>query len=297
MNSDLARKIVVSVAPAARHKSEAGLKSGARATSDHSALDVSVMTPEEIAADVINCAKEGATLVHLHIRDKDGKLCSDVTEFTRTIKLIQNKIDIIIEGSTGGVSDMNTHERGVVLDIPELELAALNMGSVNINGLAFVNAPADIRILCKEILKKNIVPILEIFEPGMVENVNALICEGVLKPPYIFGICFGFEGTQPARTINLQHMVNLIPKDAVWYYQEHGMHNLAMCAAAIAAGARIVRVGFEDSVWYNYEKCAQTNVEIVNHLVKLIKALGFEVASVEEARKIIGIVPKSDKKT
>ena len=283
MKNDLARKIIISVAPAARHKAEAGDLLKPEPV-------FSVMTPEEIATDTINCAKEGATIVHLHVRDKEGKLTPDITEFSKTIRMIRDKSDMIIEGSTGGVSDMNTQERGMVLAIPELELAALNMGSVNINGLAFINAPSDIRSLCKEMLERNVVPLLEIFEPGMIENVNSLIKEGILKPPYIYGICLGFEGTQPARTINLQHMVNLMPQDAVWYYQEHGMNDLAMCAAAIAAGARIVRIGFEDSAYYAPDKFGRSNAELVTQLIKMIKHLGFEIASVEEARKIIGIV-------
>ena len=278
--NDLSRKIILSVAPAARHKAEAGklLKKDP---------GFSVMTPEEIASDVISCAKEGAAIVHLHVRDKDGKLTPDLTEFKRTIKLIKDETDIILEVSTGGVSDMNTAERGAALSIPGLELAALNMGSVNINGLAFMNSPSEIRELCKQIRECNIIPLLEIFEPGMVENVNALLSENLLKAPYLYGICLGFEGTQPARTINLQHMANLMPRNAVWYYQEHGMRDLTMCAAAIAAGAKIVRVGFEDSPYYAPGKFAHSNTELVIRLVELIKVLGFETASAEEARKII----------
>lgn len=282
--AELTEKIVVSVAPAARHKAEE-VRTG-------SASDISVMTPEEIAADVINCAKEGAAIVHMHVRDKDGKISSDITEFKKTIKMIRDETDIIIEGSTGGVSDLTASERGAVLSLPEVELANLNMGSVNMSGLPFINAPSEIKILCNEIIERNVIPVLELFEPGMIESVNTLIKENILKPPYLYAVSLGFEGSQPAKTVNLQHMVNLLPQGVPWYYQEHGIRDLAMCAAAIAAGARIVRVGFEDSVYYRPGKTGKTNAELVARLVEMIGSIGFDIASTEEARKITGIREK-----
>ncbi len=73
------------------------------------------LTPEEIAEDTINCYKAGACEVHLHTRDLQGN---------------PQETDMIVQGSTGGLSTLTLAERCVSLDVPEVEVASLNMGSV-----------------------------------------------------------------------------------------------------------------------------------------------------------------------
>jgi 3-keto-5-aminohexanoate cleavage enzyme len=62
-----------------------------------------------------------------------------------------------------------------------------------------------------------------------------------------------------------------------------------MMAASIAMGASIVRVGFEDSPYYAPGKVGQTNAILVEKIANVIRALGFEIATVEEAREMIGV--------
>ena len=152
----------------------------------------------------------------------------------------------------------------------------------------------------KAALKKNAVKTIKV---TMTQNVNAgynlseysadqiyyLLDEGVLRNPVIYGIPMGFDGTQPAKVVNMQGMLNVMPRDAVWYYQQHGMKDLSMIAAAVAAGAQIVRVGFEDSIYYAPNCVARTNAELVSEAAKVIRAIGYQVATVDEAREIIGL--------
>ncbi|MBO5685957.1 MAG: 3-keto-5-aminohexanoate cleavage protein, partial [Alistipes sp.] len=64
------------------------------------------LTPQEIADDVIACAKEGASMVHLHVRDLTGEQTFDLTQFSQTLDLIAAQSDIVIQGSTGGLSTL-----------------------------------------------------------------------------------------------------------------------------------------------------------------------------------------------
>lgn len=277
------KKVIIAVAPAARHGDEKAERIGGNEPV------ISVMTPEEIANDVINCAKNGASIIHMHVRDENGHLTDDLTQFRRTLEMIKASCDVIIEGSTGGVSELNAEQRGGVLNVEDLELAALNMGSVNLGGAAFVNEPDDIAMWAALIVEKGKLPILECFEPGMIQNVENLLEENVLRNPVIYGIPMGFDGTQPAKVVNMQGMVNVMPRDAIWYYQQHGMKDLSMIAAAVAAGAKIIRVGFEDSFFYAPGKMASSNAELVEKAAEVIRAIGYEIATVDEAREMIGL--------
>ena len=70
-----------------------------------------VIIPEKIAEDVYKCYKAGAAMVHLHVRDREGRLTPDMSLLEETLAMIRRDSDIIIEVSTGGVSDLNIRER------------------------------------------------------------------------------------------------------------------------------------------------------------------------------------------
>ena len=67
-----------------------------------------------------------------------------------------------------------------------------------------------------------------------------------------------------------------------------GRHQLRLGDVAIAEGGGL-RVGFEDNIYLRKGVLAKSNAELVKQAVKIITALGKEVASVEDTRKILNI--------
>jgi len=51
-----------------------------------------------------------------------------------------------------------------------------------------------------------------------------------------------------------------------------------------------VRVGLEDNLYYEQGVLA-TNVQLVERLVRIVRELGYEPATPEEARQIMGLRP------
>ena len=85
-------------------------------------------------------------------------------------------------------------------------------------------------------------------------------------------------------------MKTLLPeKDIPWGVIHAGMKDFALLATAIAMGATVVRVGFEDSAFYAPGKAAKTNAELVERIVSLIEQIGYEAASCDEAREILEV--------
>ncbi|MBR5465645.1 MAG: 3-keto-5-aminohexanoate cleavage protein [Alistipes sp.] len=249
------------------------------------------LTPEEIAADVAACAEAGASMVHLHVRDLTGEQTFDMTHFSRTLDLIREKSDIVIQGSTGGLSTLSLEDRSVCLSEPRVEVASLNMGSVNFGESVYINTLPEIRYWAGRMREEKVVPEMEIFDLSMVETCSKLADEGVLDRPMSYNFCLG-TGTASNLSDtprNLQYMVSLMEPDGHWGLNNDSMKDLHFLGLAIAMGASVVRVGFEDSFYYEEGKTAPTNAFLVSKLVELVRALGCEPATPEEAREILGI--------
>ena len=52
-------------------------------------------------------------------------------------------------------------------------------------------------------------------------------------------------------------------------------------------GATVVRIGFEDSAYLEEGKSAEYNYQLVEKIVALIRAMGLDAATLQEAREIL----------
>jgi 3-keto-5-aminohexanoate cleavage enzyme len=216
-------------------------------------------------------------MVHLHVRDNQGEQTEDLTAFSATLDLIRKSSNIIIQGSTGGLTSLTLEQRCVALNDPRTEVASLNMGSINFGEDVYINKLPDIRYWAGRMAEARVAPELEIEEK-------------VLKPPYSINLCLGFHWALPADVETLFFMKTMLPeKDVPWGVIHDGMNDFALLATAVGMGASVVRVGFEDSAFFAPGKAAQTNAELVERMVSLIRQIGYETATCDEAREILAI--------
>jgi 3-keto-5-aminohexanoate cleavage enzyme len=249
------------------------------------------VSPEDIARDVIDCASAGAGMVHLHTREENGEQTSDLTVLSKTLDLISAGSNIVIQGSTGGLADLSLEKKCVCLNEPRVEVASLNMGSVNFVETVYINTLSDIRYYAGRMRKNKIIPELENFDLSMVETCTRMADEGVLERPMHYNFCLGPGGASnlAANSRNIWYMQSLTEPGSHWGLTHDGMRDFSMLLAALSMGASVVRVGFEDSFWYAPGKMAKSNAELVERLAALVRELGLEPASPSEAREILGI--------
>ena len=275
MKNNKPRKIIVAVAPTGK-KTEPP--------------SVNPLTPEDVAGEVAACTKAGASMVHLHVRDKKGEQTEDLTDFSATLDLIRPSSDIIIQGSTGGLTDLTLEQRCVALNDARVEVASLNMGSINFGEDVYVNRMPDIRYWARRMEQTRVVPELEIFAAGMLRAYVKLVEEKVLQLPYSIGFCLGVDWALPADAETLFFIKTMLPeKDVPWGVIHAGMNDFVLLATAIGMGASFVRVGFEDSPFFAPGKAAKSNAELVERMVSLIHQIGYEVAGCDEAREMLQI--------
>ncbi|MBP2642974.1 MAG: putative cytosolic protein [Firmicutes bacterium] len=246
------------------------------------------LTPREIADDAYECWKTGASVVHLHMRDKQGRGTMDKALFKETVGLIKAKCDIVINLTSSGSAEASDEERMAHLIELEPELASFDAGSFNwMPGGVFMNTPQFLEKLSQVMLEHNIKPEIEIFDSGMIHTSQYYLKKGLIKAPPHYQFVLGVLGAAMATVEDLVYLKNLLPKDATWSAFGIGKAHLPLLYAAIALGGN-VRVGLEDNIYYSKERLA-SNVELVARAARLVKEFNKDVATPADARKILGL--------
>lgn len=245
--------------------------------------------PVKIAKDVIACAKAGAAMVHLHVRDRQGSLTPDLTVLKETVERIREESDIIIQASTGGVSDLTIEERCAPLYYDKVETCSLNVGSTNLGDAVYRNPIPEVKYCVNEILKTGKTPEIEVFEIGHTHTVQELRKELQMKEPIWFSVVLGHKGEAPATPEALSAMVNFIPKDAIWGITHANRRDFGLIAGALGLGAKTVRIGFEDSNYLDPVTQVDSNLPLVEKTVHLLHAMDKEPMTPQEARAMLHI--------
>ena len=249
------------------------------------------LSPEGISDEVVRAYNAGANVVHLHVWDERGQPTTELVAFERTIRLIRERCDIVIEGSTGGVNELSPAERSVSLQA-DIEMASLNPGSVNYDQGVYVNAPSDIEYWVQEMHRRRIKPDVAIFDVGMVANSVRLAEEGWIEPPFLFSFVLGQTGAMPATPKNLLFLSETVPEGSFWAVAGHGGHDLRMSSLAMHVGGH-ARAGFEDNATYRPGELATSNAQLIERLVRIAREIGREIASPAEARALLELPPRS----
>jgi len=246
-------------------------------------------TVEEIVREAKSAYDAGAAIVHLHVRTDDGVPTQDKARFKECIDAIKAAIpDVIIIPSTGGAVGMSAEER---LQPTELfpEMATLDCGTCNFGDTIFENSMPLMRDFGKRMMENNIKPEYECFEMGHLDTALKMINKGQLPGhPIHVNFVLGVLGCTPATIPNLVWMVSALPPGATWCATGIGLTEFPIAAAAIAMGGH-VRVGFEDNIFIERRKIAKSNGELVEKVVRIAKELGREIATPDEARRILGL--------
>ena len=105
-----------------------------------------------------------------------------------------------------------------------------------------------------------------------------------------FSFVMGIRGGIPATPANLLAMLDATPEGSSWQIVSIGRHQLPLSTMAVAMGGNI-RVGMEDNVFYRRGELAKSNAQLVERAVRIVRELGREVATPEEAREMLHMPP------
>ena len=246
-------------------------------------------TVEEIAREAKAAYDAGAALIHLHVREDDGTPTQSKERFDVCIRAIKEVCpDAIVQVSTGGAVGMTNDERLQPL-LLNPEMATLDCGTCNFGGdEIFVNTENMIIDFVERMNERNIKPEIEVFDKGMIDMAKRLGRKGYIKYPMHFDFGMGVNGGISGEPRDLEFMVGSIPEGSTWTVAGVGRNQFPMAVMGIIMGGH-VRVGFEDNVYLEKGVPAASNGELVAKVVRLAKELGREIATPDEARRILGL--------
>jgi len=247
------------------------------------------ITPDEIARDTCEAYRLGASMVHVHARDEQGVPTYRKEVFAEIFSKIHERCpDIIICATTSGRFHTDMELRSQVLDLRP-EMATLSVAMVNFFDHPSINTPETVEYLARRMNDLGIKPELEIFEAGSINTARYLLKKGILKHPLHFNLLLGSLGSIPADIRDLVYLVGSIPSGNTWSGAGIGRFQTQINAAAILMGGH-VRTGIEDTLYMDDAQTAfATNKALVERIVRIAGEFNREIATPDEARRILGI--------
>lgn len=242
-------------------------------------------TPQEIAEEACRCEAAGAAIVHLHVRTESGAPSQDAARFQAAIAEIRARTQLVVQVSTGGAVGMDLEERlGGLRAKPEM--ATLNCGSINFGDEVFENSFPSMRHVATRIREAGVVPELELYEFGHLDNAAVLVREGLLTQPHWIQLVLGVRGALQARASVLRFFVSELPAGSHWGVAAVGKQQAPMLTLALELGGH-VRVGLEDNIYLERSVLAQGSAPFVERVVAEARARGRRPATPEEVRKAL----------
>ncbi|MCQ2555299.1 MAG: 3-keto-5-aminohexanoate cleavage protein [Clostridia bacterium] len=254
------------------------------------------LTPEELASDAVKAVKAGASILHIHARDEEGKNTMEterMCQVVRTIEqaLLDEGLDAIINITSSGTK-FSEDLRVAHLPILLPEMTSYDPGTLNwANSYIFLNTPQFLERLGTLTQEIDVKPELEIFDAGMLGNVKYYYKKGFLKDPLHFQLVLGVPGGMDGTVENIAYLVSHLPEGATWSITGIGKSHMPCMLAGLAAGCDGLRVGLEDNVNL-YKGVLATNEQLVQQAVAMAKLAGREIATAAEAREILSIKRK-----
>jgi uncharacterized protein (DUF849 family) len=274
-------------------------------------------TPEDLIKEGIRCHNAGAAVVHVHARNpEDGSPSVSGEIYHKILSCIKAESNVVITPTTGGSPTMTPQERLAVVSALKPEMATFNAGSLNFalypiadrvkeyrfpwekgflrgtESFIFSNTFESLHIFSKTMAEMGTKPEIEIYDVGQINNVAQLVREGYLKKPIYLQYVMGILGGIPASADNLLTMIResrkLLGDDFMWSVCAAGRFQFPMGVINVIEGG-FWRVGLEDNLYLEKGVLAKSSAEQVKKAIRIIRELGYEPATPDEAREMLGL--------
>ena len=248
------------------------------------------ITVEEQVESTQEAFEAGASIVHAHVRDDEGKPSSDPERFARLKEGLEKHCPgMIIQFSTGGRSGSGAARGGMLPLKPDM--ASLAVGSNNFPTRVYENPPDLVDWLAAEMLEHEVKPEIEAFDLSHVFQAAKMAQDERLKAPLYVQFVMGVKNAMPVDRAVFDFYVATLRRlapDALWCGAGIGAGQLLLNEWCVAAGGH-ARTGLEDNVRLDRTNLAPSNAALVRRTAELCETHDRPVATWQQAREMLGL--------
>ncbi|SAL01796.1 3-keto-5-aminohexanoate cleavage enzyme [Caballeronia arationis] len=280
------------------------------------------VTMEQQIQKAVDCYNAGATVLHLHVRELDGKGSKRLSKFNELIAGVRNAVPEMIIQVGGSISfapetegaaakwlsddtrhmlaeldpkpdqvtvTINTSQMNVVEHWEDDDVKGTSMADPDVyNAYKEMTVPAQPGWAEEHIRRLNAAGIQSAFQCYNInsfESVERLIRRGVYKGPLVMNWVAIGGGMDAPNIYNLANFMRATPDGAVLTVESSMRNVLPVNMMGIAMGLH-VRCGIEDNLWNQARTRKMSTVEQIEQLVRISREFGRKVATAQEAREI-----------
>jgi uncharacterized protein (DUF849 family) len=286
--------------------------------------DIAVSMDEQVQK-AVDCYNAGATVLHVHVREADGKGSKRLSKFNELLARLRQAVpDMILQvgGSisfapeTEGdkakwLSDDTRHMLAELTPKPDQVTVTVNTTQMNIfdqlapediagtsladpvmfqayREMTVPAGPGWAEEHVKRLSAKGIQSAFQFYNINSFETVERMMRRGVYKGPLVMNWVAIGGGMDAPNIYNLANFLRATPDGAVLTVESSFLNTLPINMIGIALGLH-VRCGIEDNLWSQDRKRKMSSVEQIEQLVRISREVGREVANGKEARQILKI--------
>ena len=233
----------------------------------------------------------GASIVHAHVRDDEGRPTSDPDRFARLKEGVEMHCPgMIVQLSTGGRSGAGQARGGMLPLAPDM--ASLSVGSNNFPTRVYENPPDLVDWLASEMVAHDVKPEIEAFDLSHIFKAHEMWRKGqIARRPYVQFV-MGVKNAMPVdRTVfdfYIATVKRLFGVDAPWCAAGIGPNQIVVNEWSVACGGH-ARTGLEDNVRLDKTTLAPSNAALVQRVVDLCDRYERPVATWRQARQMLGL--------
>lgn len=259
---------------------------GARRTYvDHPAIP---LTPEALAQDAANCRDAGAAMMHLHVRETNGRHLLDANAYREAMAAIQasvgDELVLQVTSEAGGRYSPQAQRRMLEDLRPEAVSVAVRE--------LFGDPKEEIASgeLCRHLQANGSSLQYILYSPEDLAYFNRLREEGVLPSAHAFllFVLGRYESPPVADPRRLPSFLKLLTPGDRWTVCAFGPTEVECIGLAARHGGH-ARVGFENNLWRTDGTLADNNAELVRQARERIQSEGRTLMDAAQARAWLGL--------
>lgn len=262
------------------------------------------VTPEQMAREARAAFDAGASVMHVHFRQQapgKGHLPSwdPVVAGEIATAIRESCPDVIFNQSTGVVGPDISGPLACMRAIRP-EIAACNAGSLNYlkvrsDGrwawppMLFDNPVEKVSAFLAVMRETGALPEFECFDVGIVRSVEMYARTGLYQGHLDYNFVMGVESGMPADPELLPILARLAAANSTWQVTAIGRAEIWPLHRRTAELGGNLRTGLEDTFYLPDGSKATGNGPLIEAIVRAAREAGREIASPDEARKILAL--------